>query len=69
MQKVVQHDGLAAGILTYNYTGGTGPYAVWKDLLSNNDHVLAIVARRLISDYENISPKMRKALKEKDLEA
>lgn len=69
MQKVVQHDGLAAGILTYNYTGGTGQYAVWKDLLLNSEAVLQIVARRLVSDYENMSPKMRKALKEKDLEA
>lgn len=69
MQKVVQHDGLAAGILTYNYTGGTGQYAVWKDVLLNSEAVLQIVARRLVSDYENMSPKMRKALKEKDLEA
>ena len=68
MHRVIQHDALAAGILNFNYTGGTAQYATWKDELSNTDELLKLISERMESDYESINPKMRKPIALRDLD-
>ena len=68
MHRVIQHDALAAGILNFNYTGGTAQYDTWKDELSNTDELLKLISERMESDYESINPKMRKPIALRDLD-
>ena len=69
MQKVILHDGLAAGVLNLDYTGGKGQFGIWKAELQNSEDVLRLVSQRITSDFENTAAKMRKPLNLKDLES
>lgn len=69
MQKVIQHDALAGGVLNTDYTGGTGQFITWKDELSNNEELLTLISERLVVDYESLNKKMRKPTGLRDLEA
>ena len=56
-QKVILHEGLAAGVLNEGYSGSGN--AVWKDELANNYDILKELMVRIQSDYENTLPNMR----------
>ena len=66
MQKVILHEGLAAGVLNEGFAGGSG--TTWKDELCNDHVLLKEIMERLEHDYENTLPKMRRPYSQKDLE-
>ena len=68
MHRVIQHDGLAAGLLNRDYTGGTGQYVVWKSELCNTDSLLELISNRLMNDYVTLNAKQRKPVSHKDLD-
>lgn len=61
MSKFMTHESLASNVLNMQFCSAAGVTQPWQQHLTNNDAVLSLVVERMSSDWNALSPKMRKA--------
>lgn len=61
MQKYLLHEAISEGCFNRNYCSASGSLAPWASELTNSPEVLDLLCRRMQSDYESTTPKMRRA--------
>ena len=69
MGKFLTHEALSLGYFNRSFTGGTGLFNAWALELANNPVSLDFMIQRLRTDYERLTPKMRRAYGAKDIVA
>ena len=67
MQKFLTHESISMGYFNRDYTGGTGVLAAWSAELVNTPRILDHLIQRMHTDFERLTPKMRKAYGPKDV--
>lgn len=67
MQKFVTHESISIGYFNRDYSGGTGVLAAWSAELRNTPKILDLLIQRMHTDFERLTPRMRKPYGPKDV--
>lgn len=67
MGKCIHHDPIAAGMFNVGFGCGAPNMAQWEGELIMTEEALKLVVERMIHDFEELKPSMRKAFGQKDV--
>ena len=68
MQKFILHEPVAQGWFNLGKSSSVASTNAWETDLCSTDAVLELLMTRLLSDFESLAPRMRKAWSSKEVE-
>ncbi|CAK9080416.1 Uncharacterized protein SCF082_LOCUS38331 [Durusdinium trenchii] len=67
MNRLMNHEPLAAGVFNSTYNGASSQLSMWDGHLDNSVEVLELMCERMEKDWLNLNPKFRKSYGFKEL--
>ena len=66
--RFLSHEPISNGLFNESFNGGHGALQAWEPCMLNRLEVVQLMVDRLASDYEQLSPKMRRPYGSRDIE-